>query len=241
MTSQHQRMNRTKIVAYHYSEFGVQNMHMTNFDDMNGENDENGHNTQYAFSTAELYGQRNNTARPLIPRHEIQSANTEETWQANNVIGSNVNNNAFIITSHFRRVINRFQTDLFTIFPNIPCAYCGVLSSRRMVKWLTIEQAVDETEKFELSTVLHIPIHTDRKGRVAICTQCKTKPRQTIRAGPWPHTLLQIPQRSKMFLSPIKLNCSLGRTQSHSGTEYHNPFSTYRTLSGNNIIQFRLI
>ena len=41
-----------------------------------------------------------------------------------------------------------------------------------------------------------------------------------------------MPQHSRMFLSFIKLNCNLGRTQSHSPTQAHNRYSTYRTLSG---------
>src|SRR5437016_7155048 len=43
--------------------------------------------------------------------------------------------------------------------------------------------------------------------------------------------VLDVPQHSRMFLSFIKLNCNLGRTQSHSPTQTYNRYSTYRTLS----------
>jgi hypothetical protein len=47
MTSRRQRKNHTKIVPYHYSEFGVQEMHITDFDDKDGQKETmNYQNTQ---------------------------------------------------------------------------------------------------------------------------------------------------------------------------------------------------
>ena len=90
---------------------------------------------------------------------------------------------------------------------------------------------IQEEYRFELHTRLHLDPHRDSKSRIAICRECNREPRGAIDAGPWPPSLLNIPQRSRMYLSPLKLNCNLGRTQSHSGTDYHNRWSTYRTLS----------
>ena len=42
--------------------------------------------------------------------------------------------------------------------------------------------------------------------------------------------LLNLPQHSRKFLSPLTLQTNLGHTQSHH--EHINPFSTYRTLTG---------
>jgi hypothetical protein len=138
----------------------------------------------------------------------------------------------FIISRAFRRLLNCFEQNYFLIFPNIPCAYCGLNSSYRTTHWLPVQQAATEEHRFELRSRLHLGLHVDRRGRVAICRECHREPRGAINAGPWPSLLLNIPQRSRMYLSPLKLNCNLGRTQSHSGTQYHNPWSTYRTLSG---------
>jgi hypothetical protein len=41
--------------------------------------------------------------------------------------------------------------------------------------------------------------------------------------------LFSLPHRPRVFLSPLTLQASLGRTQSHQAV--HNPYSTYRTIT----------
>lgn len=138
----------------------------------------------------------------------------------------------FKISPAFNRLISRFQDDYFTSFPSYPCGYCGTLSTRRTTHWVELDQHKLHRGEYGLVTRLECDFSRDILGRIAICSICKKHPREAPDAGPWPAVLLCIPQRSKMFLSFIKLNCNLGRTQSHGESDWHNPYSTYRTLSG---------
>lgn len=137
----------------------------------------------------------------------------------------------FIASPAFQHLMNRFSTNLFTSFPDIPCAYCGILSVRRSTKWLNEEEISINAHLFDLLHILCISLHRDSLNRVAVCSLCWKSPRKCISADPWPDSLTTIPQHSKMFLSPVKLNCNLGRTQSHSSGPRHNSYSTYHTLS----------
>lgn len=127
--------------------------------------------------------------------------------------------------------MERFAKNLFTSFSDIACAYCGILSVRRSIKWLNEREAASNKHLFGLVQILNLSVYRDSQNRVAVCTLCRKRSRKCVEADPWPDVLKAIPQRSKMFLSPVKLNCNLGRTQSHSTGDRHNPYSTYRTLS----------
>jgi len=78
----------------------------------------------------------------------------------------------FIITATFHMLMNRFEREFNLVFPDIPCAYCGYLSSTRTMSWLTIEEAIRETTAFELVTQLHLQVHQDARGHVAVCNTC---------------------------------------------------------------------
>jgi hypothetical protein len=236
MPPQRSRRNHTRIISYHFNQFDQRRMDIYEYE---GNANEDGlpnevqPNNNYTFSTSRLYQQRNIGLRPLIRDPGMEQPRMDGQLPRNNVdILEPPLPQSVLQYQRFRRTVDRFQEEWFTIFSNIPCAYCGVLSSSRTVKWLSAEVAELERNNFELTTVLHIPVMEDAAGRVAVCVQCKKKPRRTLSAGPWPHVLTQIPPRSRMFLSPLKINCNLGRSQSHSSSNYHNPYTTYRTLSG---------
>ena len=132
--------------------------------------------------------------------------------------------------------MKRFKENYFKSFPNLPCAYCGCLSTPRMTHWIEFDQEKLEHGEYGLVSRLECELSRDSIGRIAICSVCKRHIREAPDVGPWPAVLLGIPQRSKMFLSFVKLNCNLGRTQSYSTSDRHNPYSTYRTLSGINCL-----
>jgi hypothetical protein len=213
------RTNRLRIISYHYSEFGTMRM----------ESDEAVEADDYLQSTAQLHAERNQGLRPLMPRQNLTIDESNVTVDAP---PPTLQASYFIISRPFRRLMNRFEQQFYTVFLDIPCAYCGYLSSSRSTCWLTAEEGRREVNAFELTTHLHLDVYRDTKGRVAICRECRKKPRGALDAGPWPPILLNLPKRSRMYLSPLKLNCNLGRTQSHSASNYHNPWSTYRTLTG---------
>ena len=209
--------------------------------------------SSYITSTSEIYHQRNLYLRPLMPQEQQSttvftfngSHNTEIEVRTfvmdladtsvsiqHPVMNIRPSTVIFVITETFKRLLTNFNSKYFVSFPDIPCAYCGVLCLSRTAHWIEPCIVAQEWSHFGLVHVLKMPVHRDGRGRVAICSLCKKNPREAPSAGPWPEVLLRIPQRSKMFLSPIKLNCNLGRTQSHSRDGNHNPYSTYRTLSG---------
>lgn len=136
----------------------------------------------------------------------------------------------------FRALLNRFVEKLFNSFPEHACAYCGVLTVERLTRWVDIDKQVWRRAEYGLASHLGLPLHTNESGKISICSLCAKKPREAPHVGPWPQEILRVPQRSKMFLSFAKLNCNLGRTQSYSNSGYHNPYSTYRTLTGEDII-----
>lgn len=137
----------------------------------------------------------------------------------------------FRMNGSFRRLMNKFEEEYFTSMPEYACAYCGVLSPLRKTVWVDLDRTVD----YGLESRLGLPLCRNEDGKIAICGICRRRKRKAPDVGPWPRAILEVPQRSRMYLSFVRLNCNLGRTQSHSGTDWHNPYSTYRTLSGKNL------
>ena len=129
----------------------------------------------------------------------------------------------------FIRLYTRFRNKYDLQFPDTPCAYCSQLLLPRNIIW----KELDPDFEYPLLAKLQIlPKIYTKNGQdyVAICKACKTEPGLLINPGPWPKCLIDLPHRSRMFLSPLTLQTSLGRTQSHQ--PWNNPYSTYRTLTG---------
>jgi hypothetical protein len=136
----------------------------------------------------------------------------------------------------FLRTLNRYASIYHRSFPRTPCSHCAILLLNRHIVWSEKHEDFD----YNLSTTLNVPLVERvvcRNGVnvncVAICRICSQRPRSPPGAGPWPDVLLLLPQRSRKFLSPLTLQTNLGRTRSHH--KHINPFSTYRTLTGESI------
>src|SRR5947207_121565 len=84
-----------------------------------------------------------------------------------------ISGNVFIPSPDFKCTVNRFMTNLFTSFPDIPCAYCGILSVHQTIKWLEEEEVSSHAHLFGLLHVLHVPLHRDNRDRVAVCALCR--------------------------------------------------------------------
>jgi len=128
--------------------------------------------------------------------------------------------------------MHTFEHTHFKSFPEYPCSFCGVLSPLRKTIWIDFDQSVFGDGGYGLASHLGFQLCRNGDGKIATCSTCKTRKRDSPDIGPWPQEVLDVPQHSRMFLSFVKLNCNLGRTQSHSATQAHNRYSTYRTLSG---------
>ena len=129
----------------------------------------------------------------------------------------------------FIRLYTRFRNKYDLQFPNTPCAYCSQLLLPRNIVWERFKPEYEYPLSLELQILPHI--HTKNgQDYIAICKACKIKPGLLNNPGPWPKCLTDLPHRSRMFLSPLTLQTSLGRTQSHQ--PWNNPYSTYRTITG---------
>ena|SRR2546421_233014 len=135
----------------------------------------------------------------------------------------------------YQRVKVRFQNEFSTHFPDTPCAYCGTLLLPRNISWISAED--DRVYPIEeiLQRSPQIRIIAEH-SEVAVCKKCRFSPQEPIAGGPWPMMLLELPQHSRMFLSPLTINTNLGRTQ---GAQVHlNPYTTYRTVTGERFLIF---
>ena len=137
----------------------------------------------------------------------------------------------FVTTLKQQRLLDRFATEFFLSFPNVPCAHCSILILPRSVKWKLYD--ANNPGQYQLQSVFHIPLVFNLAGSsIAVCAACSRNPRNTPDIGPWNDRLFEIPQRWRGLLSPIQLHCNLGRTQSQTRTGVYNIVTTYRTLKG---------
>ena len=129
----------------------------------------------------------------------------------------------------FQRLIQRFHDKYNLELPNIPCAHCGGLNFMTTMAWMPHESDA----VYNLAVLLHHELYRSMDGdrqMVAVCTSCKRQPQRPPFVKLWPTVLLSVPQRSRMFLSPLRLMTNLGKQ--HGATSNPNPFLTYRSMTG---------
>ena len=61
------------------------------------------------------------------------------------------------------------------------------------------------------------------------CKQCWDDPQHPVDCGEIPHCIRTLPERSKLYISPFKLDTNLGRT---TGYNLESKYFVYRTLTG---------
>jgi len=120
------------------------------------------------------------------------------------------------------RKLNSFKDKWNKMFPDKPCAECGTLLLPRNRKL----KAFDDGHVYGLTRAFGLRVNGDS---VIHCETCFGNPQPPVDVGPLPRCLLDLPQRSRMFLSPFSLSTSLGRTEGYNTSA--TPF-TYRTLTG---------
>ncbi|GBC04726.1 hypothetical protein RclHR1_05830004 [Rhizophagus clarus] len=126
----------------------------------------------------------------------------------------------------------RFDKNILTQYPCVPCSYCSRLQYPTKAKW----ELYDETFQYPLETVyqnnpqIKLVFHTDdsKPKRIATCSSCyNSNNRLKIPIpDPVPAEIQNVPLYHRIYLSPIHLNCSLGRTPNS------NAYSNYRHLTG---------
>jgi hypothetical protein len=127
------------------------------------------------------------------------------------------------------RKLFTFKDKWNKMFPDKPCAECGTLLLPRNRKL----KAFDDGHVYGLTRAFGLQVNSNS---VIHCETCFRNPQPPVNVGPLPRCLLDLPQRSRMFLSPFSLNTSLGRTEGYNTNA--TPF-TYRTLTGRIVTQPR--
>ena len=126
----------------------------------------------------------------------------------------------------------RFDKNILTQYPCVPCSYCSRLQYPTKAKW----ELYDRTFQYPLETVyqnnsqIKLIFHTDdsKPRRIATCSSChNSNNRLKIPIpDPIPNEIQNIPLYHRIYLSPIHLSCSLGRVPNS------NAYTNYRHLTG---------
>ena len=164
----HRQRNRLRIVSYYCDTFRGRRTQISevNFAEPQEEEEEDNWHT---FSMTELYHQWNSTARPQIHHRQVDSQVVMETSDNGDereemLERGTLHAATFTPTAGFHRALVRFQDTLSVSFPNVPCAYCGVLSLPWTTCWLAANEAAEEVDQFGLRNVLNLPLHIDQWG-----------------------------------------------------------------------------
>src|SRR5215469_15549205 len=195
--------------------------------------------------------------RPILPAPDM---NQQPPFPSTNVTQAEVNRNHLRQTMHqeqltlhtlsltnfppwqpspyAKRILHQLHEIYFHQYPCVPCAYCSILMHPQKAFWIEPQPGYlyPLTETFP-----HLqPKKHPNRNAIAICNLCKNPStrRTPPQVGDIPQEIKAVPQSARPYLSPISLNCSLGRTTAdgnviHNAYEHNvNNFMTYRFLSG---------
>ncbi|CAG8689017.1 10096_t:CDS:2, partial [Ambispora leptoticha] len=124
-----------------------------------------------------------------------------------------------------KNLLDQFQTKLLFDYPSIPCAHCSMLMLESAVVWIPY----DQNKSYMLSQIfpnLNLPLRVNRKNdqQIAVCNSYKNQ--RTRHYPPLlssiPSEINDVPMFHRRYLSPVHLDCLLGRTaNSNYYTNYH--------------------
>ena len=126
--------------------------------------------------------------------------------------------------------MERFDKLILYQFPCVPCSYCTKLLYPVECKWENCDQnkvyPLENCNYPNINLVFH-PKATSAL-RIAVCSSCKNP--HTRRDPPKydsiPTEIQNVPPYHRIYLSPVHLSCSLGRSSNS------NRYTTYRHLKG---------
>ncbi|CAJ0834083.1 930_t:CDS:2 [Entrophospora sp. SA101] len=142
---------------------------------------------------------------------------------------SNIQNEHWIITNKFRKLMDNFKNTLLNQYICIPCVYCGKLMYPKKCKWIPYDNSI----VYPLSAAYPnnrniIKFHPNDPLRVPVCNSCKSsRTRYSFqKLCPIPDEILSVPLGKRSYLSPVFMHSSLGRNVHNSN------YTEYRILSG---------
>src|SRR5688572_348849 len=135
-------------------------------------------------------------------------------------------------STKFTKLLDNFKSSILNQFPCAPCAFCGRLMYPEKCEWLPyidnylypLLEAYPERQSDDL-----LIFHTKLPKRVSVCSSCKnTNNRYAFPfLHPIPNEIQAVPIKKRMYLSPVFIHCSLGRSSGLSSI-----YTEYRTLTG---------
>ncbi len=131
-----------------------------------------------------------------------------------------------------RKLLNlhkKFQEIILYQFSCIPCSYCSRLMYPTEARWTLYDPSLIYPLQESFPNI-PLQFHPNElvSSRVAICVSC-LKPstrRHPPKVNEVPNEIQEVPMFNRIYLSPVHLNCSLGRTPNS------NHYTTYRHMQG---------
>src|SRR5581483_11713370 len=135
-------------------------------------------------------------------------------------------------SSKLNNLKTRFDKDILTQYPCVPCSYCSRLQYPTKAKW----ELYDNTFQYPLEKVYqndpHVKLifHPDnsKPKHIATCSSCYNSNNhlKIPIPDPIPDEIQNVSLYHRIYLSPIHLSCSLGRVPNS------NAYTNYRHLTG---------
>jgi len=130
-------------------------------------------------------------------------------------------------STKLQRLYVKFQNNILKQWQRIACVYCGKLLYPEKALWTFY----DPTFTYPLQrNIPNISLSFNPNTncipyfRIPTCESCKKPSTRFLfpHLSPMPNEIISVPLHLRMYLSPVYLHCSLGRTPNS------NPYSEYR-------------
>ena len=142
---------------------------------------------------------------------------------------STINDRPWKISTKLKNLLDEFQQTILYDHPSTPCAYCSILMTNQAINWIDYNTSEEYTLPIAFPNIRIVTrINNRGKSKIAVCTSCKSEKtrRYPPILSPIPNEINAVPIIYRKSLSPIYMNCTLGRI---SGS---NPYTNYRHLQG---------
>ena len=166
------------------------------------------------------YGDFNNSLFSSSAVRQTANADHSRVPTQSSFSSSNVTFRAYFSpwqpSTKLNNLKTRFDKNILTQYPCVPCSYCSRLQYPTKAKW----ELYDNTFQYPLETVyqnnsrIKLVFHTDdsKPRRIATCSSCHNSDNhlKIPIPDPVPDVIQNIPLYRRISLSPIHLSCSLG-------------------------------
>lgn len=135
-------------------------------------------------------------------------------------------------STKLNKLKTHFDKNVLTQYPCVPCSYCSRLQYPTKARWKLYDRSIQYPLEivYQNDPQVNLVFHPDdsKSKRIATCPSCYNS-NNHIKIpipSPVPDEIQNIPLYHRIYLSPIHLSCSLGRTPNS------NAYTNYRHLTG---------